>query len=98
LALTEHLIDLQILKTTLTVWTLASDTDYGTEARVFTNERDAHLAILDHEALSLYDADKSRLLSALDDPEADFYELLDTLKYYKDTFTVDQHQLTIEVA
>jgi hypothetical protein len=93
------------MKHKITVFTLASDTDYGTQANVFATKREAYLALIDHPSLKLEPEEKAELLRALegdyaerDDEETDFYAILDRFKSAMDTFSVDKHTLEIEIS
>jgi hypothetical protein len=83
------------MKKTITVFSLASDDDGGTSARVFATEKEAVAALLD--ALALDHNSRHRLMQEYSDPEGDFYGRLDDYKSAYDTYSIDQHTLEVEV-
>lgn len=91
------------MKVKVTVWTLASDDDNGTQAAVFLTEREAEIAMI--EAVWEGDANKSnreyaiRLLNSR--TEVDLDELAewkeDAIAGTLNTYSIDSHELEIEI-
>lgn len=86
------------MKVKVTVYTLASDDDYGTRAEVFATERAAVEALLEQLKYTPTDEERQELIDAYFDPDGDFYEDISEWKSNYDTYSVDVHQLEVEVA
>jgi hypothetical protein len=87
------------MKHTVTVYTLASDDDYGTKAEVFADEREAvrTLVIRLKYIAEGGDGIVEKLIETYFDPDGDFYEDIAEYKTDYDTYSVDSHTLEIEV-
>jgi hypothetical protein len=83
----------------ITVYTLASDDDYGTKAEVFTKEREAVRALLVRLKYigEAPDGTVPKLIATYFDPDGDFYEDIAEYKSDYDTYSIDEHTLEIEV-
>jgi hypothetical protein len=89
------------MKTQITVYSLASDDDYGTKAEVFGTEEEAVSSLL--ERIDSEDYSKEQLTrfyffpAELPEEFEDFYELLSSLKSDYDTYNIDEHTLTVDI-
>ena len=84
------------MKRRITIFTLACHTNGATEARVFTTEREAYIALIDYPALNLSHGQKVALVEALDSVEEAFFQILAQYKGDQDAFSVGKHSLELE--
>lgn len=87
------------MTTPIRVYSLASDDDSGTRAQVFTTELAAVSALLDH--LEIAGPVRDELLEIYFSPDIhpdkDFYDWLRPHKSDLDVYSIDSHDLAIEL-